>query len=371
MVYPYQAFREFPVLYRLLARGTYTNPQRRFHSAEQLSDQLTGVLRQVVGGQLDQPPISRLFISGMLTTTGKLGLRGEAALDENDPARDLLQAGDRALRSGNMASAPGFYQQAGRSNRKSIDAHLRQAEAFIEQQDLERAQAAIKKARTIDSANWKVTWYTARLCEARGLLQDAADHYSELMADLPGELAPQQALARVYAGMGQFARAVSLSLEVLKADPGNAEVIMGAAEAQRKQQRWQEAMHLLAGVSEASARYIEAQLLLCQIALDAAASFHLQDIEPAIRAIRALEGKTEDPRYYLARGDVYRLLWQMARLGKLPTTLAIPGVPAATARALGEVAEAGYAHYLRSLPRAAEREAVVRKKLQVAPWRLV
>jgi serine/threonine-protein kinase PknG len=365
----YQAFREYPMLYRLLARGTHPNPQRRFHSAEQLGDQLAGVLRQIVGGQLDQPPISRLFLSGMLTTTGKLGLRCEAALEENDPACTLLQAGDRALRSGNFPGALGFYQQARRRNRKSIDAHLRQAEVLIEQQEMEKAQTAIEKARTLDPGNWKVTWYTARLCEARGLLRAAADHYNELVAELPGELAPQQALARVYAGTQQFARAVDLYQRVLKADPGNADVALGAADALLKEHRWQEAIQMLQGVSEASARYVEAQLLLCQAALNAASSVHPQDIKPAVEAIQALAGKTEDPRYYLTRGDIYSQLSFMARQHRLPDTMVIPGVPARTGRNLGAVAEASYAQYLRSVPHAAGREAIVRKKLAVAPWR--
>jgi serine/threonine-protein kinase PknG len=256
----------------------------------------------------------------MLTTTGKLGLRCEAALEENDPARSLLQAGDRALRSGNMTGALGLYHQAGRANRKSIDARLRQAEVFIEQEEMEKAQAAIEKARLLDPNNWKVTWYTARLYEARGLLRDAADHYDELVAELPGELAPQQALARVYAGTQQFARAVDLYRKVLKADPGNAEVILGAADALLKQRRWQEAIHLLQGVSEASARYVEAQLLLCRVALNAAVSLKAQDIEPAVRAIEALAGKTEDPRYYLTRGDVY---YQLCSMGPSENTLII------------------------------------------------
>lgn len=365
----YQAFREYPVLYRLLARGTHTNSQRRFQSAEQLGDQLAGVLRQIVGGQLDQPPSSRLFISGLLTTTGKLGLRCEAALEENDPARTLLQAGDRALRSGNCTGALGLYQQAARGNRKSIDAWLRQTEAYIEQQEIEKARAALEKARALSPGNWKVTWYTARLCEASGLLRDAADHYSELVAELPGELAPQQALARVYVGTQQFARAVDLYRKVLKADPGNAEVALGAADALLKQKSYQEAIQILQGINEASARYLEAQLQICQVVLTATPSLDAQAILPAVRAIEALAGKTEDPRYYLTRGDVYYQLWSLARQGALPDTMVIADVPAITVQNLGALAGASYAHYLRSARQVSEREAIVRKKLEVAPWR--
>lgn len=367
----YQALRDNPALYRLLAKGTHTNAKRRFHSAEQLADQLSGVLRQIEGGQPGQPVSSRLFISGMLTTTGKLGLRGEAALDESDKAIDLLRAGDRALRSANYTGAIGFYHQASRSNRKSVDAHLRLAEVLIEQLRLDEAKHEIENARSLDPANWKVTWYTARLDEAAGRWRDAADHYSELVAELPGELPPQQALARVYTSMEQYPHAVELYQRVLKADPGNTEAILGAAEALLKQDKWQEAVAILRGVNEATARYVEAQLLLCDIYLDRAGSLTAQNVEQAVQALQALSGKTEDPRYYLARGDIYRLLWQMARKQQLPKGIVLPNVQKITPHTLGRVAEESYTHYLRNAQHALEREAVVRKKLEVAPWRLI
>ncbi len=58
----YKALRDNPALYRLLAKGTHTNAKRRFHSAEQLADQLEGVLRQIEGGRAGQPTSSKLFI---------------------------------------------------------------------------------------------------------------------------------------------------------------------------------------------------------------------------------------------------------------------------------------------------------------------
>lgn len=367
----YKAFRDHPALYRLLAKGTHTNARRRFQSAEQLADQLAGVLRQIEGGQPGQPVSSKLFISGLLTTTGKLGLRGEAALDENDKAIDLLRAGDRALRGGNYTSALNFFKQASRAHRKSIDAHLRMAEALLELGETDQAKREIEQARTIDPTSWKVTWYTARYFEATGSLRDAADQYGELLSELPGELPPQQALARVYTATGQYQRALELFQSILKADPGNTEAIMGAVEALLKQQKWQEAVTMLRDVNEATARYVEAQLLLCDIYLTYASSLQARHLDIALEALQALAGKTEDPRYYLARGDIYRLLWQLARQHKLPSGQVIPDVQVITPRRLSAIAEASYQHYLRNVPGAAERETIVRKKLEVAPWRLL
>lgn len=367
----YQAFRDHPPLYRLLTKATHTNAQRRFHSAEQLGDQLAGVLRQIEGGKEGAPISSKLFISGMLTTTGKLGLRGEAALDDRDRAIDLLRAGDRALRSGNQTNALNFYQQAAKANRKSLDAHVRQAEALIELQDLDKAKAEIEKARTLDPTNWKVTWYSARYSEAKKRWRDAADLYHELVAELPGELAPQQALARVYNNMSQFARASELYQNILKADPGNTEALMGLADALVQQNQWPEAITMLRNVNEATARYVEAQLRLCDIYLSHATARQAPHLDIALETVQSLADKTSEPRYYLVRGDFYRLLWQKARLHTLPNGLVLPEIKQITAKNLGRVSQESYARYLRAMPHAANREAVVRKKLEVTPWRFI
>jgi serine/threonine-protein kinase PknG len=190
------------------------------------------------------------------------------------------------------------------------------------------------------------------------------------MSELPGELPPQQALARVYTAMGQYQQALDLFTGVLKAEPGNTEAIMGAADTLLKQKKWQDAIAILRNVNEATARYVEAQLLLCDIYLTNASSLQAQHLDMALDALQALSGKTEDPRYYLARGDIYRMLWQLARKQQLPAGKVIPDVQVATPRKLGAVAEKSYQQYLRNTPRTAEREAIIRKKLKVAPWRL-
>ncbi len=366
----YKAFRDNPALYRLLVKGTHEKPARRFHRAEDLADQLAGVLRLIAGGTPDMPVPSRLFVSGIMTTTGKLGLRGEAALDECDKAIDLLRYGDQALRKGNYTSAQGFYIQAIKNNPNSVDAHLRLTEIFIDQGEFSQALAVVTKVQRMAPSNWKVAWYTGRLLEAQGKLDAAADQYRELIADLPGELPPQQALARVYARQGYDNAAVNLYLAVLKADPGNTEAILGMTNSLLNLQRYWEVIKVLSGVSEAAAKYVDAQLLLCDVYLNRVTPLTPQNIEHASQAMSALAGRTEDPRYHLARGDVYRAAWQLARAQKLPANSAIAGVPDTGPRTLGLAAEESYEQYLRREQHPADREAIVRRKFEVAPWRL-
>jgi serine/threonine-protein kinase PknG len=367
----YQAFRDYPALYRLLAKGTHKDAQRRFHSAEQLSDQLSGVRRQIQGGRPGELVGSKLFVPGILTTTGKLGLRGEAVLEEKDKAIDLLRLGDQALRSGNAARAQNFYRQACQANRQSLDAHLRLAEVLIEQGDFTQALGEVTTAQKLQPGSWKIAWYTGRLLEAQGKLRAAADQYRELISDLPGELPPQQALARTSAKLGDHIQAIQLYTNVLKADPGNTDALLGTTDSLLQQQSWDEATKLLKSVNEAAARFVEAQLLLCDVYLQYMRPLTPQTIEQAAQAVQVLSGKTEDPRYYLARGDVYHAAWHVALKQRWPRGTALAGVTDASPNTLGAAAEKSYKRYLHiGKPGPTEREAILRKKFAVAPWRL-
>ncbi len=94
------------------------------------------------------------------------------------------------------------------------------------------------------------------------------------------------------------------------------------------------------------------------------------NVESASQAVEILTGRTEDARYYLVRGDIYRAAWQLSRSRKLQSSAAIAGVADTRPRTLGAAAEESYAQYLRRTKRPDEREAIVRRKLEVAPWRL-
>jgi len=366
----YRVFRDYPALYRLLCKGTHDQPAQRFHSAEELGEQLTGVLRLIVGGKPGVPVGSRLFAASVTTTSGKLGPRAEANLDENDRAIDLLQYGDRALRNGNYRSAATFYTQAVTTNQQSIDAHLRLAEALIELGEFARTEDEINRAQRLDPNNWKVNWYRGRMHEAQGNLAFAAECYRQLMADLPGELPPLLALARLSAKQGNDSEAVSLYTSVLKADPSHIDAILGITDSLLNLQQWNEAARVLSSVSETAAKFVDAQLLLCDLYLNRITPLTSQNIAQASQAVHMLDGRTQDARYYLARGNVYRAAWQLARTNKLSSNTTIAGVADSSPHALGVAAEDSYREYLRREQYPAEREIVIRRALEVAPWRL-
>jgi serine/threonine-protein kinase PknG len=128
--------------------------------------------------------------------------------------------------------------------------------------------------------------------------------------------------------------------------------------------------HVLNGISEAAAKYVEAQLMLCDLFLYRMAPLTSQNVLRAAQAVHGLAGRTEDPRYYLARGDVYRAAQILARTKQLPANITLPGVADTSERSLGFAAEASYSQYLRAAQNPPNREEIIRRRFEVAPWRL-
>ena len=366
----YPAFRDHPMLYRLLVKGTHDNPARRFHNAAELGDQLEGVLRMIVGGTPGTAVVSRFFMPRAVTPRGNPGRRGETALDGDDPAIALLQQGDLALRSDNLVKAFDYFNQAIAVNPASVDAQVRTTEVLIERGEFSPALAAVTRARRLAPNSWKVAWYNGHLLEASAHLSAASEQYLKLLDDLPGELPPLAALARVCAKQGNHAAAAQLYRAVLRADPDDTDAIFGLVQALLDQCCWEETAQVLHSVPEMSSRYVDAQLALCDLYLNRMEPLTPDNLARAAEAITAVQGRTDDPRYYLARGDVFRAACQFAHEGKLPADTPLTGVPDKEERTLGEAAEASYVEYLRREPNRPSREDVVRRRFQVAPWRV-
>ncbi len=377
----YKIFRDNPVLYRFLYKATHPVAAKRFSTVEGMTDQLEGVLRVLAGGQPGLPVSSKLFTSGSLTTTGKLAGGSIAGLNEKDKAYDLLRQGDTALKAGQTNQALSFYNQAVGLNPNSVDGHLRLAEFYMERSQYTQALSEITRVQKIEPSNWKIAWYTGRLLEVQGSLPAALDQYRELVQDLPGELPPLLALARVQTKLAQYREAIETYQIISRADPDNSEALFGNAFCQMNQQQYQESAKALSRVSEHSARYLEAQQAICDIYLYQKKKLEPADLPEISTALRNMELKQSDTlQFWLARADFYKQMWDMSSSAQLAKqTFLLPhqdpdqgakSLP--NKRQLGRLAEESYGEYLKRIPfNDPGREQIVREKLKVSPWRLV
>lgn len=375
----YKAFREFPVLYRFLVKGTNVVPSRRFHTAEEMADQLAGVLRIIQGGTANVPVTSKLFASGAMATTDKLRIKGMASLDESDKAYDILGQGDLALKQGNTTAALGYYNQAVGVNPNSVDAHLRLSDLLIAQGKYSEALAEITKVQRLQPNNWKIAWYTGRLLEAQDNLTAARDQYAELVQELPGELPPLLALARVLTKLGEVHQAIETYNMVIKADPSNTDALFGLSDSLLKIQDYDGAAVALTMVSGESSKYNEAQLRICDIYLKEKQQVNPTELSTVSDALRQLNMRGLDtPDFLLTKAHFYTEAWKLAGDKQLPSAFKLPEdgfdtqqatVP--TTRTLGSLAEENYRAYLQRNPNSPNREQIVRMRFKVAPWRLV
>ncbi|MEV0734557.1 tetratricopeptide repeat protein [Streptomyces sp. NPDC050549] len=107
-----EVFRRYESFYRLLVRATDPDPARRFASAQEMAEQLTGVLREVVSLQTGRarPALSTLFGPELKVTDTELfpQLDGDVSLLGARVVRPRKKAGTRAdaARPGAALPAP-------------------------------------------------------------------------------------------------------------------------------------------------------------------------------------------------------------------------------------------------------------------------
>ncbi|MFG3225557.1 tetratricopeptide repeat protein [Kitasatospora sp. NPDC048194] len=218
-----EVFARYESYYRFLVRATDPDPARRFSSAEEMADQLTGVLREVLALQDDRPrpALSTLFGPELRVVDtelvqpadlpGRLGVTAldpaAAALalpvprvDPGDPNAGFLAtllATDPAEALAALAGAPAV----------SVESRLRDLRARLELGRHREAVAALAELEADHPDDWRVVWYrgltalvgaaeaAAAGADGEADLRAAAEAFDAVYDAFPGEAAPKLALA--------------------------------------------------------------------------------------------------------------------------------------------------------------------------------
>jgi serine/threonine-protein kinase PknG len=234
--------REQPVLGRwesldrFLRRGTAADPDERFQSADEMGEQLLGVLREVVAGTHGEPrpAISRHFGADLHAARGA----GRAGPDWRDLPMLTVSAGDPAAAVLAAATALGeperqlaFLEEAAAQGQApdTIEVQLRLAWALVELGRFADAEARLAEAEARDAWDWRVTWYRGLSLLARGDAAGARGAFDRAWDDLPGELAPRLALAMAAELDGDLPSAARLYDTVCATDPAFTSAAFGLA----------------------------------------------------------------------------------------------------------------------------------------------
>ena len=199
-------FAQYESLHRFLLRATDPEPDRRFSSADEMVDQLTGVLRDVVSQQtgtshpgpssefLPQPATFATDTSGpsassfwQLDPHDVVEALPLPLVDPADPAAGLLatSANDPTELLRTLTAAP----------QQTVELRLRLVRTYLELGQLSEAGAALNELEPELVGDWRPAWFHGLLALTAGDRAGAFHAFEAVYAQLPGELAPRLAMA--------------------------------------------------------------------------------------------------------------------------------------------------------------------------------
>ncbi len=348
-----EVFQRYESFYRFLVRATDPDPRRRFASAQEMADQLTGVLREIVAIRTGQPrpALSRLFgpesrvvhtelvppPSGPVSRLGAREHRRSRAatgprpgpgatvppprpsapplptapqtvpLDVRQIALALpvprVDPGDpnAGFLAGLAATSPADLVVALRSApTDSVDRRVREVRAHLETPGEEAEQAASRPLDALAARrpnDWRVVWYQGLAALVREDWELAALSFDAIYDAFPGEVAPKLALAVCAEVLGQLDNAADYYELVWTSDPGHVSAGFGLARVRLAAGDRPRAVAALESIPETSAHYTAARVAAVRARLRqrAATEDLLPDLLAAGRQVAGLRRAGLEP----------------------------------------------------------------------------
>ncbi|MDN3022831.1 serine/threonine-protein kinase [Streptomyces sp. S.PB5] len=317
-----EVFRQYESFYRLLVRATDPDPARRFASAQEMAEQLTGVLREVVSLQTGRarPSLSTLFGPELRVTdselfpkmdgeVSRLGARVGATRRRSPASVPLprLSAGNgngaAAPPGGGAVPAPGSAESLVRTvgtpaaalalpvprvdpsdpnagflaglmataaaellgalaaaPAQSVETRLRQIRAWLENGDSFTALEALRRLEEERPDDWRVVWYQGVAALVTADHEAAALAFDAIYDAFPGEPAPKLALGLCAEVLGQLDNAAEYYRLVWSTDPSYVSAAFGLARVQLASGDRRGAVGTLESVPESSIHYTAARV---------------------------------------------------------------------------------------------------------------
>ncbi len=290
-------FAEQESLYRFLLKSTAENPDERFQSADEMADQLLGVLREIVARETKtpRPATSNLFGGDMLALINSGDLSAIKAdyhqlpmpmLDTTEPGFNaVLNAGAIADSVKRVTSLRQVVQQFPDSK----EALLRLANSLIEVGVDDEAEQLLAQVEQKDPWDWRVLWYRGRSLMAHGKAKEAQAAFDQVYFDLPGELTPKLALGLAAEAGGHLPLAIQMYDLVSRTDPSYTSATFGLARCLCATGDKNNAVAALERVPQTSNLYTRSRVEIARTLIDPSSSAPgAKELKEASTAIEAL-----------------------------------------------------------------------------------
>jgi serine/threonine-protein kinase PknG len=317
---------EFESYDRFLRRATDQDPAARFTSAEEMKDQLTGVLREVVAAEdgVPRPGTSTEFTperrSFGVRTDADSALDLEAIVtmlpvprvDGTDPAAAFLAT----VTSTEPAALVKELETAPQS---TVEVRLRAARAYVEMGHVATARQELDRlARDVTDLEraWLIDWHRGLAALYEGDTAVARERFDRVYSAVPGEAAPKLAIALCAEAAGDHRAADTYYRTVWRTDRAYVSAAFGLARALLALGERLEAVDVLSSVPETSSHYVAAQLaaVRARIRVPSAAGLTEDDLHAAGTQLADLEIDAE--RRALVSSEVLGVALQWVQAGK-------------------------------------------------------
>ncbi|MBF6171419.1 serine/threonine-protein kinase [Nocardia blacklockiae] len=402
--------RRYPTFARLLRRATDLDPAQRFPTTFAMYRQLGGVLRAVLAEDHDRgyPQVSTVFgaprgdfgVTTLLRQTDGIidgrhrppALQASSVLaalpvpliDADDPSAELL--------SPLLHGDPGQALETLRLHRDNVNAgtlpasptadleeSLAAVRAYLDLREVDSARAELDRLRPRHPADWRIDWYRGIADLGDHEFERAYAHFELVHGTVPGEVAPQLALAATAELLVQHdadpgcARWRQAAAEYYRAvwrvDRGLASAAFGLARRQVADGDAAAAVATLQQVPEVSRHHNAARLTACLLLVsrppEELTQADLREAEARLATLR------DDPRRVQMQAVVLgaALAWLRAGGRPEPADATILGVPC-TEAGLSEGLEAVLRTAARTSPRRLHRYALVDLANRIRPQSL-
>jgi serine/threonine-protein kinase PknG len=313
-------FAEHEPLYRFLVKATRSSPEDRFGSAAEMLEQLVGVLHGIVGESGDLGRFeSALFEADsdrLASDSARYTQDGIPRLkvDREDAAASIILAAGAV---GDPRRRLQMFERALVTYPNSVELKLRKLDELVNLGKVSEAESLLglvqAEARAQKNGmapnDWRLAWYRGRALLAQGKWKDTVAAFRAIVDELPGELAPRQALGRAYEAEGSLDRAIEYYDAVSRADPQFVTAAIGLARCYEQKKDRAAAAAAYRRVPGSSNRFTHAQMALARLlvgdlGLRPGESATFADVAAAARAVEAVEA--EGLEYHRLRADVFR-----------------------------------------------------------------
>ena len=261
-------FAEHDSLYRFLVRATAADPDDRFQSADEMADQLNGVLHEIVATEsgVPWPEPSAAFTTELRTNlddSGDWRALPTPLLAADDPAAAFLASLVVAATEPDDVLA--LLEHA---PERTVEVQLREARTLIEAGRHDDADALLTEIALADPWEWRVTWTTGLNALAQSQFDTALREFRSVYASLPGELAPKLAMAYAAESAGDLGEAAHWYDIVSTTDPGFTSAVFGLARARIGLSDIAGAIDAYERIPSSSSVYVDAQVAKTEALLD-------------------------------------------------------------------------------------------------------